>query len=55
MTPNPKFAFVNVAEMDSPEQFLAAMSTEEFAQLTAPMKDFPAAPTLYQVVRTIEE
>jgi heme-degrading monooxygenase HmoA len=54
VTPNPKFAFVNVAEMDSAEQFLAAISSEEFAQLTAPMKDFPAAPTLNQVVRTID-
>src|SRR5690349_4418539 len=31
VTPNPKFAFVNVAEMDSNEQFLAAITTDEFA------------------------
>ena len=34
-----------------PEQILAAISTDELAALTAPMKDFPAAPTLYRVVR----
>ncbi len=54
VTPNPKFAFVNVAEMDTPEQFLAAISSDEFVELTAPMKDFPALPTLYRVVRTID-
>ena len=54
LTPDPRFAFVNVAEMDSAEQFLAAITTDEFAELTAPMKDFPAAPTLYDVVRTID-
>jgi heme-degrading monooxygenase HmoA len=53
VTPNPRYAFVNVAEMDSPEQFLAAISTDEFAAITAPMKDFPAAPTLYRVLRKI--
>jgi hypothetical protein len=53
VTPNPKFAFVNVAVMDFPEQFLAAIGSEKFAQL-ALMKDFPAAPTFYQVVRTID-
>jgi heme oxygenase (mycobilin-producing) len=55
VTPNPRYAFVNIAEMDSPEQFIAAISTDEFAALTAPMKDFPAAPTLYRVVREISE
>jgi hypothetical protein len=53
VTPNPRYAFVNVAEIDSKEQFIAAISTDAFAALTAPMKDFPAAPSLYQIVREI--
>ncbi len=51
LLPNARFAFVNVGEFESPDQFLAAISTDEFQQLAGAMSDFPAAPALYEVVR----
>ena len=52
LSPDARFRFINVAEWESPQHFMAAVQTPEFKQMSqgAP----PNFPALYQVVSTGE-
>ena len=51
VSPNSRFRFVNVAEWESPEAFLAAVRSEGFRKFVSGTPvNYPA---LYQVIRTI--
>ena len=52
LSPEARFGFVNVAEWESPQQFQAAVTSAEFAEMTRGGP--PGYPSLYEVVRTIE-
>lgn len=52
-TPDARFTYVNVAEWESAEHFHAAVSSDEFQELTAGSRErFPHYPALYEVIRT---
>ena len=46
-----RFRFINVAEWASPQDFQAAVASEEFREIAKGAG--PAAPALYEVVRSI--
>ena len=49
--PDARFRFINVAEWSSPQDFQAAVSSEQFRELA---KDAgPNSPALYEVVRSM--
>jgi heme oxygenase (mycobilin-producing) len=51
LAPDARFRFVNVAEWESPQDFQAAVTSDEFRELA---KDAgPSSPALYDVVRSI--
>jgi heme-degrading monooxygenase HmoA len=43
------FAFVNVGEWESPHDFQAATTSEDFRRLAVGLRDFPAHPGLYRI------
>jgi hypothetical protein len=47
--PQARFRYVNVAELDSVEAWLSAVSSPEFAAIAAQMADFSPSPGLYTV------
>ena len=51
LMPDTRFRFVNVAELDSVEQWREAIGSAEFRALAEQMSDFRPSPGLYQVVR----
>lgn len=51
LRPDARFRFVNVAEWASPQEFQAAVTSEEFRELTQGAQ--PGAPALYEVVRSV--
>ena len=53
LAPNARFHFINVAEWESPQHFMAAVQTPEFKQMSE--KAPPNFPGLYQVVSTGEQ
>jgi heme-degrading monooxygenase HmoA len=50
LAPNARFRFINVAEWASPQDFEAAVSSEQFREIA--MGGPPGSPTLYEVVRS---
>jgi heme-degrading monooxygenase HmoA len=48
LAPNARFQFVNIAEWESPQHFMAAVQSQEFQELAAGAP--PNFPALYQVV-----
>ena len=53
ISPEARFHFINMAEWESPEHFMAAIESDEFKQATAgSMEAFPHFPGLYEVIRT---
>ena len=53
IAPGARFAFVNVAEWETPADFQRAIGSEEFQRLTAgTMERFPHYPGLYEIIRT---
>jgi heme-degrading monooxygenase HmoA len=53
IAPGARFAFVNVAEWETPADFQRAIEGEEFQRLTAgTMERFPHYPGLYEIIRT---
>ena len=53
LSPDARFAYVNIAEWESAEHFQAAISGEEFKKLTEGSQDrFLHYPALYSVIRT---
>ena len=51
LAPDARFRFINIAEWSSPQDFQAAVGSEEFRQIA---KDAgPSFPALYEVVRTL--
>ena len=53
LAPNARFQFVNVAEWESPQHFMAAVQTPEFKSMSEGSP--PNFPGLYQVVSTGSE
>ena len=51
LMPDTRFRFVNVAELDSVEQWREVIGSAEFRALAEQMPDFQRSPGLYQVVR----
>jgi heme-degrading monooxygenase HmoA len=51
LMPDTRFRFVNVAELDSVEQWREVIGSAEFRALAEQMSDFRPSPRLYQVVR----
>jgi heme-degrading monooxygenase HmoA len=51
LRPDARFRFINVAEWDSPEDFQAAVSSEQFRDIAK--GGSPGSPALYEVVRSI--
>ena len=53
IAPDACFAFINVAEWETPAHFQRAVASEEFRRLAAPgAEQFPHYPSLYEIVRT---
>lgn len=53
LSPDARFAFINVAIWESAEAFHKAIASEEFQRITAgSMEAFPHHPALYEVIRT---
>jgi heme oxygenase (mycobilin-producing) len=50
LQPDARFRFVNVAEWESPQDFQAAVGSEEFRQIASGAA--PGSPALYEVVRS---
>ena len=50
LRPDARFRFINVAEWTSPEDFQAAVSSEQFRELAKGAA--PGSPALYEVVRS---
>ena len=48
--PDARFRFINVAEWASPQDFQAAVSSEQFREIA--MSGPPGSPALYEVVRS---
>ena len=51
LTPDARFRFVNVAEWASPQDFHAAVGSDEFREIAK--GGGPASPALYEVVREL--
>jgi heme-degrading monooxygenase HmoA len=52
INPDARFGLINVAEWESVDAFQAAVSSEEFLELTqGVMEEFPHFPALYEVIR----
>jgi heme oxygenase (mycobilin-producing) len=51
LAPDARFRFVNVAEWESPQQFQAAVSSEEFHEIAKGAGS--GSPALYEVVRSL--
>ena len=51
LRPGARFRFINIAEWASPEDFQAAVGTEEFRELAS--DGSPGSPALYEVVRSM--
>ena len=51
LAPDARFRFINVAEWASPQDFQAAVSSEEFREIARDAA--PNSPALYEVVRSI--
>ena len=53
IAPGARFAFVNIAEWQTPEDCPRAIATAEFERLTAGSAErFPHCPGLYEIIRT---
>ena len=51
LAPDARFRFINVAEWESPQEFQAAVGSQEFRELA---RDAPGNfPALYEVVRSV--
>ena len=51
LAPDARFRFVNVAEWESPQDFQAAVSSEQFREIAKEAS--PGSPALYEVVRSM--
>ena len=51
IAPDARFRFVNVAEWASPQEFQAAVSSEQFREIAKGAG--PGSPALYEVVRSL--
>ncbi|MDQ3778030.1 MAG: antibiotic biosynthesis monooxygenase [Actinomycetota bacterium] len=51
LAPDARFRFINVAEWASPQDFQAAVTSEEFRELAQGAA--PSSPALYEVVRSV--
>ena len=51
LAPDARFRFINVAEWASPQDFQAAVSSEEFREIAKGAG--PGSPALYEVVRSM--
>lgn len=51
LAPDARFRFINVAEWASPQDFQAALGSEEFRELASGGP--PGSPALYEVVRSV--
>ena len=51
LAPDARFRFVNIAEWASPQDFQAAVTSEEFREIARGAG--PGAPALYEVVRSM--
>jgi heme-degrading monooxygenase HmoA len=51
LRPDARFRFINVAEWSSPQEFQAAVSSEQFREIAKGAA--PGSPGLYEVVRSM--
>ena len=51
LQPDARFRFINIAEWSSPQDFQAAVTSEEFRDISKGAG--PGSPALYEVVRSI--
>jgi heme-degrading monooxygenase HmoA len=51
LQPDARFRFINVAEWSSPQEFQAAVSSEQFREIAKGAG--PGSPALYEVVRSM--
>jgi heme-degrading monooxygenase HmoA len=51
LAPDARFRFINVAEWESPQDFQAAVSSEQFREIAKEAS--PGSPALYEVVRSM--
>ena len=51
LPPDARFRFVNIAEWESPQDFQAAVTSEEFREIAKGAG--PGSPALYEVVRSM--
>ena len=51
LQPDARFRFINVAEWSSPQEFQAAVSSEQFGEIAKGAG--PGSPALYEVVRSM--
>ena len=51
LAPDARFRFINVAEWASPQDFQAAVSSEQFGEIARGAA--PGSPALYEVVRSM--
>jgi heme-degrading monooxygenase HmoA len=51
LAPDARFRFINVAEWSSPQEFQAAVSSEQFREIAKGAG--PGSPALYEVVRSM--
>jgi heme-degrading monooxygenase HmoA len=51
LRPDARFRFINVAEWSSPQEFQAAVSSEQFREIAKGAG--PGSPALYEVVRSM--
>jgi heme-degrading monooxygenase HmoA len=51
LAPEARFRFVNIAEWASPQDFQAAVGTDEFREIAG--QGAPGSPALYEVVRSM--
>ncbi len=49
--PDARFRFINVAEWSSPQEFQAAVTSEQFREIAKGAS--PGSPALYEVIRSI--
>jgi heme-degrading monooxygenase HmoA len=51
LRPDARFRFINIAEWSSPQEFQAAVSSEQFREIAGGAS--PGSPALYEVVRSM--
>jgi heme-degrading monooxygenase HmoA len=51
LRPDARFRFINVAEWESPQDFQAAVGSEQFREIAQGAA--PGSPALYEVVRSV--